>query len=348
MLELILIFALASIGVYFTTTTNDPRLVNGPRADGDDDGLGDQEDEGGIGIFGIDIGRKSRARKKAASEAALGEDSAAPVDFADARAAVGRDNSPDATLGGDGQDAFGGDDHLDAIDGDDAQLGNAIRSMMGGHGGLDDAMQDRATATAMNDGFEDDMNRMAASEDTLDRAPTYDALPNDDALDSFDMSSLEQSLSRDETDDDHMPMSRADDTSDYDNFDDGFGPAPDHGVQADALDDDFDTFQDDPDADFDDMSGGDTDHPMTAQDVVPAPAGDGPPVIEGFDPQEDQIVIGYHSTDVGNGRIGITEDPAAPGTAHVTLGGRVVAIVPGGYGKVRVHHIELYSLDRAA
>ena len=65
------------------------------------------------------------------------------------------------------------------------------------------------------------------------------------------------------------------------------------------------------------------------------------PLVEDFDPEQDQIVIAYRPGEAGNGRIGIAEDPLRPGSACVTLGGRCVAVVVKGFGKVRAHHIEL-------
>lgn len=65
------------------------------------------------------------------------------------------------------------------------------------------------------------------------------------------------------------------------------------------------------------------------------------PLVEDFDPEQDQIVIAYRPGEAGNGRIGIAEDPLRPGSACVTLGGRCVAVVVEGFGKVRAHHIEL-------
>lgn len=65
------------------------------------------------------------------------------------------------------------------------------------------------------------------------------------------------------------------------------------------------------------------------------------PIVDDFDPKHDQILIGYRPGEAGNGRIGIIEDPLRPGSAAVTLGGRCVAVVQDGFGKVRAHHIDL-------
>jgi hypothetical protein len=69
------------------------------------------------------------------------------------------------------------------------------------------------------------------------------------------------------------------------------------------------------------------------------------PIVDEFDPSQDQILISYRPGEAGNGRIGILEDPLRPGSAAVTLGGRCVAVVLGGFGKVRAHHIDLVCED---
>lgn len=69
------------------------------------------------------------------------------------------------------------------------------------------------------------------------------------------------------------------------------------------------------------------------------------PIVDEFDPSQDQILISYRPGEAGNGRIGILEDPLRPGSAAVTLGGRCVAVVIGGFGKVRAHHIDLVCED---
>lgn len=85
-----------------------------------------------------------------------------------------------------------------------------------------------------------------------------------------------------------------------------------------------------------------------ARAAAPAPTGidtSDAPIVDEFDPTQDQILIGYRPGEAGNGRIGIMEDPLRPGCAAVTLGGRCVAVVLGGYGKVRAHHIDLVCED---
>lgn len=69
------------------------------------------------------------------------------------------------------------------------------------------------------------------------------------------------------------------------------------------------------------------------------------PVVDEFDPEHDEIQIGYAPGEAGNGRIGIVEDPLRPGWAAVTLGGRCVAVVQDGFGKVRAHHIDLVCVE---
>lgn len=65
------------------------------------------------------------------------------------------------------------------------------------------------------------------------------------------------------------------------------------------------------------------------------------PVISDFDPARDQIVLEYRPEDAGSGRVGIVTDDSRPGAALITLGGRVVAVVDGGAGKVSAKHVEL-------
>ena len=87
------------------------------------------------------------------------------------------------------------------------------------------------------------------------------------------------------------------------------------------------------------------DTPVAQADPAPAIDTADAPIVEEFDPNMDEIVIGYRPGEAGNGRIGIIEDPLRPGSAAVTLGGRCVAVVLNGFGKVRAHHIDLVCDD---
>ena len=69
------------------------------------------------------------------------------------------------------------------------------------------------------------------------------------------------------------------------------------------------------------------------------------PVVEDFDPGEEQLVIGYRPGEAGNGRIGIVPDPLREGAAAVTLGGRCVAVVLKGLGTLKAHHVDLVCED---
>ena len=147
-------------------------------------------------------------------------------------------------------------------------------------------------------------------------------------------------------------------------------PAP--VAQADdwAADDDWDDDLDDADdgdwdEDWDDDDTADLDEPVIAAQPAPEPAPvpraapkpapkaapvmdtKDAPLVEEFDPEQDILQIGYCPGQAGNGRIGIAEDPLRPGAAAVTLGGRCVAVVLNGYGKVRAHHIDLVCEDDA-
>lgn len=69
------------------------------------------------------------------------------------------------------------------------------------------------------------------------------------------------------------------------------------------------------------------------------------PLVEEFDPTQDQIVIGYRPGEAGNGRIGIVPDPLRDGAAAVTLGGRCVAVVLNALGTLKAHHVDLVCED---
>ncbi|WP_010138224.1 hypothetical protein [Oceanicola sp. S124] len=78
------------------------------------------------------------------------------------------------------------------------------------------------------------------------------------------------------------------------------------------------------------------------QDIPAGLAGlDTAPVISDFDPERDQIVLEYRPEEAGSGRVGILTDDSHPGAALITLGGRVVAIVADGAGRVSARHVEL-------
>lgn len=70
------------------------------------------------------------------------------------------------------------------------------------------------------------------------------------------------------------------------------------------------------------------------------------PVIHDFDPARDQIVLEYRPEEAGSGKVGIISDDRHPGAALITLGGKVVAIVEGGEGRVTAAHVELVQEDR--
>ncbi|MBR9764778.1 MAG: hypothetical protein GYB53_14935 [Rhodobacteraceae bacterium] len=83
------------------------------------------------------------------------------------------------------------------------------------------------------------------------------------------------------------------------------------------------------------------DEEMRAEEPAPLAGLDSAPVIEDFDPERDQIVLEYRPEDAGSGRVGILTDARHPDAALITLGGRVVAIVAGGAGRVSARHVDL-------
>ncbi|MDF1856087.1 hypothetical protein [Pseudooceanicola sp.] len=317
MLELLIVFALASIGIYFTTTTNEPEYSGASRYDMDEFETSEDEDEGaGIGILGFDLARKNKKRSKKALQDAADD---LPL------AAVVED---DFDREGDG--ISGMDDHLATMaEATDASVGDTIRSVIGGF----DVDADYSSAGA-GDLDEDDTPEIAerrafhGASDLRD----WDSADEDDELfeDDVDLD-LISSMARG----DLLEVEGAPEAKPAAKIADAIGGmvrggAPDIGLarRDEDEDDDFDTG----------FASG------KAHRANPA----APLLIEDFDPEADQIMIAYNREETGDGRIGISEDPANPGTARVTLGGKVVAIVPGGYGLVRAHHIDLYPAHQAA
>ncbi|OWU84560.1 hypothetical protein ATO6_12890 [Oceanicola sp. 22II-s10i] len=352
MLELLVVFTLASIGIYFTTTGNDPQPENSGRDDGYDRGESGEE-EGGIGILGVDIGRRARQkRKRKAKEAArMAEEAAvdtgmdeAGMDEAESAARPARakpafllnaEAHEDDLLDDDGNDVLGAEDRL-SLGGapaqvenedpafDDAILGATIRSVMAEAG--DSGQSSRPKKPARRSTPElDRMRELMRREDMF--VPAAESLSTAEFRDEYESEAEPE-----------FEMSGHDpdlDEADLDNdFEDALSPAPAQSLEGWSDDDDED--------DDDDLRA------MQALREAAEADYDGPPVIEDFDPREDQIVIGYQQGEAGDGRIGIVEDPENPGDALVKLGGRVVAIVPGGFGKVRAHHIDLFVMEEAA
>ncbi|MGR3454958.1 hypothetical protein [Pseudooceanicola sp.] len=315
MIELLIVVALATIGIYFTTTT--PESMERTHVDDDQYEAGAQEDEGGIGILGIDVGRKMkhvrRARVAARERVAMLRRTATPAET---------DAVPEAPTA--------------------ADTDRAIRSVLTG---ADWGEGGESTAPMNADVYEgdDDDDRLtpilprtarvsqepAQAEAGWDETPEIaEAEDEADDFDELDMPAGEPLCHEPEADAVTAPVAAGDAPEDEDS---AFNAAISAAIRAELAEQD--SYRD---------AARTAPEPARTQDLS------GPPVIEDFDPDEDQIVIGYHPEEAGDGRIGITEDPAWPGTARVTLGGKVVALVPGGYGLVQAYHIELRLRDDAA
>lgn len=290
MIELLVVIALATIGVYFTTTSAES--MDRPQVDDDQYDLEAPEDEGGIGILGIDVGRRVKSVRKAG--AAARQRVAAIRGIGSAR----REPEPEVSV-------------------DDA-----IRSVMGSTDGplrrrSDEVVQ--APEVAAVEAREpvtarDETPEPVAAEDTHDR-------PEEPAPAMPEVAETAMPAP--------APQPELDPEDDDTDFDAAIGAA----IRAEmAEQESYRTGAR--------TAAGASGHSRRPQPEVP--------VVEDFDPDEDQIVIGYRRGEAGDGRIGISEDPTSPGTARVTLGGKVVALVPGGYGLVQAYHIELRLIENAA
>ncbi|MWB78518.1 hypothetical protein GLS40_10815 [Pseudooceanicola sp. 216_PA32_1] len=339
MLELLVVFGLASIGVFFTATTHEPEGAGNGRNARDGYGLDEEDgDEGGIGVLGIDVGRKgrkSRFRRAQAARAAARDGSASEA----AAKALGVDTSAISELVS--GDSLGDEVGEDLPESQDQTARTAATVDFNDTDRLeDDHAEDDLLDTWDQEDFAPDTG---APVDAVHGAPVHPRHPvvthantprpararpvgsKDD--ESFDETRnlLRAALIEDEAVTEAEEAAAAPAKR---------RPAPvatRKAPEPEMLDDDLD--------DLDDDEG-----PV----AMPLSAEDGPPVIDDFDPNEDQIVIGYRPGEAGDGRIGISEDPHHPGTARVTLGGRVVAVVQNGYGKVHARHIELVQLGEAA
>lgn len=262
MIELLVLIAIATIGVIYTSSTGEAESTAMAEKTAKE-ALNEAEGTTGIGILGIDVvARKMRDLVGRSGGAAVTADTLAEYRGAEYREALADDD-------------MAGDDLAD--------------------------MDDAPVAARQPD-------HAPRLEDEWDR---------DDALDEEGDDWSDAAMAREKWDD---SWSRPED---------------------DDLDDDLD-----PDlrGDLDDGA-----RLASAADRAPTPAPKVPPVldtadapiVDEFDPEQDELQIGYRPGEAGNGRIGIAEDPLRPGAAAVTLGGRCVAVVLGGYGKVRAHHIDL-------
>lgn len=330
MLELLIVFGLASIGVFFTSTSNDPETAKNNRHTHDGYGFDEEEEQGGgIGILGIDVARKVRSRRRKKSE---------PMKVPEPlHESAGRAPKTAAMLAASGPGAplVSGDSLGEEVD--DECLGS-VRSVLAGDADLHDVDTLDGTAPArdgLSENWDHEEDGSDADDGLLDDHMAGQGMADaeEDALRTRAMLRARAATQDDDFDEDF------DDGDDLD--DEAFVTREDglSGYEAEAEAERMEAALDDWDDD-DDLA--DLGAPMTTNEM------DGPPVIDDFDPAEDQIVIGYRPGEAGDGRIGISEDPESPGTARVTLGGRVVAVVHGGYGKVHARHIELVMVDEAA
>ncbi|MGR3322385.1 MAG: hypothetical protein ACU0DK_10680 [Pseudooceanicola sp.] len=285
MIELLIVIALATIGVYFTTTTE---AFSRARSH-DDDYESDGEDEGGIGILGVDIARKVVGRGKSRRVAPPADSPIAVYEAEIAPKYKAAQSDPEAARLAAQQESM-----VDA----------AVRSVMkefdlGGERAYS-AETEAEDDTDARDEAEHEPE--AAPEAVMAEADAPDAAPVQDDAPAFD--------EEDEAADDAIAAAIRAEMEER---------------RADAESE-------------------------AAEAARPASRArrDSPPIIEDFDPDEDRIVVGYYRDEAGDGRIGISEDPVHPGTARIMVGGRVAALVPGGYGFVQAHHVELELLDKTS
>lgn len=304
MIELLIVFVLATIGIYFTTTT--PESMERKNVDDDFHDEGAPEDEGGIGILGIDVGSKRKHIRKAriAARERVAMLRRTPEPVADATVS---DAETDAAIrsvltgaeweeGGAGVASAGAETYDE-----DEEIGAPIPPLVARNAiaapeaaGSDTDRADEPAEIAETEG---------APEPVAATAPPVEEERQGAAADAEGISDADEDLD--------------------------FNEAISAAIRAE----------------FEEQQ---SDRAAAARAPRRGPEHAGPPVIDEFDPDEDQIVIGYSPDEAGDGRIGISEDPTWPGTARVTLGGKVVALVPGGYGLVQPYHIELRPLHNAA
>ncbi|WP_375691534.1 hypothetical protein [Pseudooceanicola sp. LIPI14-2-Ac024] len=276
MIELLVIFVLATIGIYFTTMT--PESMDRSRGDDDYAEDGAQDDDGGIGILGVDVGRNVKTVRRAGAAArdriALLQRRPIKAKRQAEEAAVSPVAAPEPLAA-------------------EASVDDAVRSLL---------IEDGAELSAAPEPAEAEENLFVPDSAAEDLPPLKPAEPEPEAAPVV----AEAPAPAEE------PRRQA-----------ARDAALSAAIRAEMAE-----------------------HERNR--TAPPELYQGPPVIEDFDPDEDQIVIGYYRGEAGDGRIAITEDPTSPGTARVTLGGKVVALVPFGYGLVQRHHVEMRLLEDTA
>lgn len=270
MIELIVLIAIATIGVIYTSSTGDAESTAMAEKTAKD-ALKEAEGQSGIGILGIDVVARKMRRMVGLSDAAVTADTLAEYRGA-AEAAAARGGAP------------------------------------------------RPVPESIQDAF------VFVGDDGPDTGNWADDDGNGDWDEEWDDAAMQDLVAR---------------------------------VVAEPVDEDADDMTDDADDAAEDavaaMSAAAAQDAAPEPQVAPEPAArpaaaidtQDAPLVEEFDPEQDILQIGYAPGQAGNGRIGIAEDPLRPGAAAVTLGGRCVAVVLNGYGKVRAHHIDLVCEDDA-
>ncbi|WP_163849579.1 hypothetical protein [Pseudooceanicola aestuarii] len=316
MLELIVVVILAAIGVVFTSYTGEEESLAAARKSARH---GADERADSVGIFGIDVGRKRRGARAARSGRGAKSDSAPATTSASAKS----------------RDADSAD--TDSADTDSADLWpGAARPA--------EDRSDVRPMPAMAADWDDDVNEAWAHRagDPEDPAAAqgraiFEDLPEEDSqpaeASGHTRSVTDTAALRAEFRDfaaaeleaaDFVDPPRAEDVNQGRRararsdtaVDEGRGEARAGDRLGDLLDADG--------------------APTLSTETMPEI-----PIIEDFNPDEDQIVISYRPSQAGSGRIGILPDPDRPGAARITLGGSVVAVVIDGLGRVKAHHIDL-------
>ncbi|EAQ04560.1 hypothetical protein OB2597_04740 [Pseudooceanicola batsensis HTCC2597] len=329
MIELLVLITIATIGVIYTSSTGEAESKAMAEKTAKD-ALNDAEGQSGIGILGIDVVARKMRRMVGLAEDAVGADTLASF-----RGSAEDLDAPEPLQSRRDRDA--GDTFAE----DDREVTPVSAD----------------TADAFVWATDEDEPEAEGPHDDEELQGDADLMSEDDQRDQELVMGILAEI--DMADDENLHGEAADDIED--SFVDADGGA-DVGLADDAA------REEEWEEDWDDVRAAlatdtlteepaaETSAPTTAPTTAPAPAVETPaaaagldtrdaPTVEDFDPEQDQLLIAYRPGEAGNGRIGIAEDPLRPGSAAVTLGGRCVAVVLGGFGTVRAHHIELVCED---
>ena len=288
MIELLVLIAIATIGVIYTSSTGEAESTAMAEKTAKD-ALNEAEGQSGIGILGIDVVARKMRDLVSKSETAV---------TADTLAAYRGHAVPGGGDAADEADPFGGIPREDLTDVEADELVFA-------------SVADRVARALEEDDEEDDVG--------LDDI--------DDVAASIAASVAQADELSDDLDDDDEDEMREDEM---------------RNAFRDDLRDEEDTSLD---RDWSTAVASAGRSSLRAQAAAPELDTRDAPLVEDFEPEYDQIEIAYRPGEAGNGRIGIAEDPLRPGSAAVTLGGRCVAVVLDGFGRVRAHHIDLVCDD---